>query len=301
MKFDMAMRAFGAELFEELVPVEIQRVLWKYKDLLDSIQIIAREPFIPWEIVHLRNPDGRGMPDEPMFLAQKGMIRWMDGGGKDGCAAEEIRIKNGNALYVIPEYPHPAYKLPEAQKEKFFLTQEFEARELTPDSSVVIKTLSSPGAFDLFHFAGHGDANSGNINDALLLMRGRVDDHNTYVPDPLEATMVGQCSNIFSEENAPFVVLNACRAGRLGQKLTSVGGFAHAFLRAGAGAFVGALWSVGDSPARTFTEALYKQLINGATLAEATTAARETARLAGDATWLAYVVYGHPYLRINRH
>jgi CHAT domain-containing protein len=57
---------------------------------------------------------------------------------------------------------------------------------------------------------------------------------------------------------------------------------------------VGTLWSVGDHPARTFTETFYQHLRAGATLAESTTAAREQARLAGNATWLAYAVYGHP-------
>jgi hypothetical protein len=52
---------------------------------------------------------------------------------------------------------------------------------------------------------------------------------------------------------------------------------------------------VGDSPARNFTEEFYLQLKGGKTISEATIEAREKARSAGDATWLAYVVYGHPH------
>jgi CHAT domain-containing protein len=96
-----------------------------------------------------------------------------------------------------------------------------------------------------------------------------------------------------------MVVLNACQIGRANYKLTGIGGFAQAFLDRGAGAFVGTLWSVGDSPARTFTERLYSELLGGQTLAQASIAAREAARQAGDATWLAYVVYGHPHLRVE--
>ncbi len=92
-----------------------------------------------------------------------------------------------------------------------------------------------------------------------------------------------------------MVVLNACQAGRAGYRLSGTGGFARAFLTGKAGVFVGALWSVGDQPARSFTEQLYKQLLAGDRLAEAAIAARESARNAGEATWLAYVIYGHPH------
>lgn len=82
----------------------------------------------------------------------------------------------------------------------------------------------------------------------------------------------------------------------MGWQLTTIGGFAEAFIRAGAGAFVGTLWSVGDGPARTFTESLYRTLLDGGSMAGATRIGREAARAAGEATWLAYVVYGHPAL-----
>jgi hypothetical protein len=39
--------------------------------------------------------------------------------------------------------------------------------------------------------------------------------------------------------------------------------------------------------------------MEGSTLAEAARKAREQAKAAGDATWLAYAVYGHPYLKVS--
>jgi CHAT domain-containing protein len=94
-------------------------------------------------------------------------------------------------------------------------------------------------------------------------------------------------------------VLNACQVARQGWHLTSAGGFADAFLRAGAGGFVGTLWAVGDAPARTFTETFYHALMAGKTFAESAIAARQAARDAGDATWLAYAVYGHPHAIVH--
>jgi len=80
-----------------------------------------------------------------------------------------------------------------------------------------------------------------------------------------------------------------------GYKLTGIGGFARAFLRRGAGAFIGTLWSVGDSPAREFTEEFYLRLKSGNMIAEAA----GKARTEGDATWLVYVVYGHPHAKLS--
>jgi CHAT domain-containing protein len=47
------------------------------------------------------------------------------------------------------------------------------------------------------------------------------------------------------------------------------------FSEAGAGIFVGALWSVDDAIAYAFAEAFYKELMNGNALVEATRRARE--------------------------
>jgi hypothetical protein len=50
-----------------------------------------------------------------------------------------------------------------------------------------------------------------------------------------------------------------------------------------------------------FTETFYQGLTDGLTLSEATIQAREEARKNGDATWLAYAVYGHPHLKVTVH
>ena len=67
------------------------------------------------------------------------------------------------------------------------------------------------------------------------------------------------------------------------------------FVRAGAGAFVGTAWAVRNKPAGLFAEAFYEALLDGKMLFEAATVARAAARAAGDASWLAFKVYGHPW------
>jgi hypothetical protein len=289
-EFTQELREYGGELLDELIPDPLQGILWDNRDRLTSIQVLATEPFIPWELVHLREP-GRPLPKETIFLGQLGLTRWLY---DSGWPPEKLRVRPKRAHYLIPEYPDPRYALPEAVAEAQFLKDSFGATAVEPQPTPVRALLSEKGAFDLLHFAGHGAADSGAISEARLLLQGRMED-NQYIEASLTTTTVSNRSDLTDADGSrPIVVLNACQAGRLGYRLTGVGGFAQAFLTGGAGAFVGTQWSVGDSPARVFTETFYRELLAGKTVAEATTAAREQARQDGDATWLAYAVYAHP-------
>ncbi len=99
----------------------------------------------------------------------------------------------------------------------------------------------------------------------------------------------------FSSSN-PIVFLNACQAGSEGYSLTGIGGWAQQFIKVGASAFIGTLWSVTDVEAREFTEALYNQLRKPIKLSEAVQKARNTFRDPGDVSHMAYVLFAPPNL-----
>jgi hypothetical protein len=289
--FYQQLRDRGAILFEELFPEALQRILWENRDQISSIMVVSTEPFIPWEIVHLKEP-GQGVSDKGKFLGQLGLVRWLHG----NWPTENLRIANGRARYIIPDYPHPKWKLPQAQQEIPFLEKRFAATPVQCQLAAVRQLLAQGETVDLLHFAGHGTAEQGNIINARIALEGRIEGAN-FIPAYLDATTVKMRANFGSDH--PIIVLNACQIGRLGYQLTGIGGFAKAFLERGAGAFVGSLWSVGDYPARIFTEAWYDALDSGCNLADATIRAREAARKGRDATWLAYAVYGHPHAKLS--
>jgi hypothetical protein len=293
--FYQDLRAYGAELYNELVPYSIQEALWEHQNKIDSIMVIADEPFIPWEILHLVEP-GKPLAQSTRFFGEMGLVRWLE---EAGWPKEIIPLGEGRARYVIPDYLDPELKLPETLKEAKFLEKKLNAQPIEPTSAAVRAQLSTPSSFDLLHFAGHGEAENDNSTDASLLLQGRLG-NGGYVKDFFNATTAMYHSNFHLDgKPGPMIVLNACQVGRARYKLTGTGGFAQAFLRRGASAFVGTLWSVGDSPARTFTEEFYSELKdNKATIAEATKRARAKAQEAGDATWLAYVVYAHPHAQL---
>jgi hypothetical protein len=293
--FAAELRAFGGQLLDELFPEALQRQLWEHRQEIKSIMVISTEPFIPWELVHLK-PSGQSyLPDEVCFLGQLGLVRWLF---DVGFPPEAIALRGDRCRYIIPQYPNKRYCLPQAELEVQFLEQTFQATKIEPQPNTVIEALKS-ASFDLLHFAGHGEAEQGSTATAKLLLEGR-NENGKYIPSYLSATTVSQYSQLKTAKNQPIVLLNACQVGRVGYALTGISGFAEAFLKGGAGAFIGSLWSVGDRPARVFSETLYSALVEGADLAEASRKAREKAKAAGDATWLAYVVYGHPYLKVSR-
>jgi CHAT domain-containing protein len=100
----------------------------------------------------------------------------------------------------------------------------------------------------------------------------------------------------FGPGGGPLVFVNACQTGQGGGAIDGMAGFADAFLspksRRGAAAFIGALWSINDTLANVFADAVYRRLNEGDSLAKAVQAARTECQTKKDFTWLAYTVYG---------
>ena len=156
--FAEELRAFGGELFDRLFPPKLQETLWEHRKELNSIMVISTEPFIPWELVHLKPAGQKHLPPETTFLGQMGLIRWSYDAG---WPPTQIKIRQHRVYYVIPHYPVDKYKLPEAEQESQFLEERFKATPVTPQPNPVRELISKPDAFDLLHFACHGFTEGG--------------------------------------------------------------------------------------------------------------------------------------------
>lgn len=106
----------------------------------------------------------------------------------------------------------------------------------------------------------------------------------------------------FEKNGAPFFsFINGCESGR---ELSAVEiwephrGMASAFLRHGAGIFVGSFWPIDDEPSKDVSLNFYKQLAKRRTIGEAMKRTRLFCKLrrsqAFRETWPAYVLYGDP-------
>jgi hypothetical protein len=286
----------GAHLFEELFPVDLQQKLWEYRDRLKSILLLADEPYFPWELVHLK-PPGKPRQQPPRFLGQYGLLRWQF---LPFPAKPELQWRPGRVYSVCPDYVDPALVLAENQVEAEYLKLKLGAAAV-PASATKVREILRNREVDILHFSGHGVANPRNVGGAKILLRGR-NVGRLYAREYLSATTVEETAELAGEDGAgPLVVLNACQIGISGEELSSLGGFARAFLEAGAQAFVSCLWSVQGRPSRIFVETLYNRLLEGDSIGEAAVRARTAARTDDDpATWLGFIIYARPDAKFVR-
>jgi len=246
------------------------------------------EPVVPWELVHLKPSKGK-RGTEPRFLAQGGLVRWQLG----SFPPRQLRVRDGRVRSICPHYVDPSIDNRAGLIERGFMAERFGATDVTATPTGVEKALRA-GGFDLLHFSGHGGARSEDIAEAAILLKGRKR-AGAIEQQYLRVSAVSENLDWADpREGGPVVVLNACQTGREGELFTTVGGFAKAFLDAGASAFVSCLWSVHEQPAHVFVETLYEELLQGTPMSRASALARAAAREAGDPTWLAYVVYARP-------
>ena len=146
----------------------------------------------------------------------------------------------------------------------------------------------------MLHISCHAESQHQSIERASLIIGEETPPGDNNTPRLVQVDTITVEAEARLKRHRPLVFLNACETGRVGAVLTAWGGWPNVFLRAGAGAFVGAAWAVRDKPAAVFSTTFYNTLLDGKTLAEAASAARAAARKLGDASWLAFKVYGHP-------
>jgi hypothetical protein len=285
---------------DQLLPESIRRALWKHRDQIEAIQVIADGSTIPWELLSVCAPSDDPSDEPGRFLAEWGVVRRLPGAVWPGPGLD---LSAAKARYVIPDYRNDKDDLPYAQQEIGMLERLFPSlSSLEADSAKVREFLrTEAGQCSVLHFACHGSASQGAVLSAGLLMEEEGAD-GRLIDDVLTHNAVKQVARFAQEQPNGLVFLNACLAGRSGRNLLSnASGFADAFLRPksrqGAAAFVGAMWEVDDQLALTFAETFYTALLAGKTFAAAANEARKKIQDQHDFTWLAYTFYGFPYAR----
>lgn len=287
-------RAQGVQMFVELFPIDLRRLIWRHRAAIGSFQVIANEPSIPWEVVHVVDPDKPTPLIGGVFLAELGLMRWMS---NVGIAPARLRLRPGKAGYCIPRYHDNRLNLASAAQEAKMLGDLLGAVSIGDEIAPVLSALARDKGedFDVLHFACHGSTDYMQVWNAGLLLNVAGSDKTTL----LSVASVQTFANLAVDGQRPLIFLNACQSGVTGSTLSGAGGLAQAFVQRGAGLFVGTLWSIGDRPALGFASQFYGQLKAGQNVTHALRAAREQAKHDLDTSWLAYTVYGHPYARFT--
>jgi len=141
--------------------------------------------------------------------------------------------------------------------------------------------------FDIFHFTGHG----GLINNEGVI--------HLHDDKKLRSTEINRLQ-------APMLsFINACSSSVERIHKTSKWTpytWANAFLKNGSDIFIGTLWQVNDTPSDKFAEKFYTKMFDQSkTLGEAMKETRKDVKRIDDDchTWLAYVLYGNPGIKIT--
>ncbi|MGR3278066.1 CHAT domain-containing protein [Acaryochloris marina NIES-2412] len=288
-RFKNRLAAIGVEMGNELFAPEVTKVLWPLRDKIKLIKLTSWEPYIPWELIRLQHPDTLEVDDR--FLCEYGLIRSEQGQS----SPRELSLKDW--AYLAADYPCGSMK--SVGEEVSYFREDLpqagiQPQAIPPDFDPLMEALRT-AAFDVLHISCHGEAEHDWIGNSRLIIGDKSCSGGTRLitVDPTDFKYEIQSSKGFRERR-PIVFLNGCETARIGANLTTWGGWPKVFNQVGASVFVGTSWPVRDKPASNFSKAFYDALQSGQTLAEAATAARLEAKNAGDASWLAFKVYGNP-------
>jgi hypothetical protein len=275
--------AIGSSLFQQLLPEDLQALLWGLRERIHTVFIQSEEPWVPWEICRLQGKEGDRVVEGPFFCEQFEVTRWTMGTP----LIPELTFRD---LAVIAPPSNLSFAKAEVAMLLTLAGTSRSVKEVTPATYSNVRNALGAGQHDGIHFVGHGRyPENGNAARAEIGLQGA---------QPLTPTdITGVVNNLGIPK--PLVFLNACEVGRQGRGLTGLGGWATELLRAGAGAFVGSYWNVTDDLAVDFSTAFYQRLLAGDTVGAATRTARLAIRDADDPTWLAYTAFADPGARIT--
>jgi hypothetical protein len=284
-------RALGASLCQELFDPDVAKVLWPLRDRIKLVQIVSWEPYIPWELLRLQDPLSGEIDDR--FLCEYGLVRTLS----DEMPPRALQM--GRWAYLGSSFPMGSFPPVGAELDYFTKRspESLQGHGIMPMAIAATRDafydVLAEGDFDVLHISCHAESPHQSIERASLIIGDETPAGDTR-PRLVAVDTITVEAEARLRQRRPLVFLNACETGRVGAVLTAWGGWPNVFLRKGAGAFVGSAWAVRDKPAAAFSTSFYNALLDGRTLAEAASAARAAAKKLGDASWLAFKVYGHP-------
>ena len=267
-----------------------------------TLQLNSAEPYVPWELALVDPPLD---PARPSYLsAQVVMGRWIL--GDSAVTAPPTRSLTVRAMAVMAgmyNVTSGLRALPQAQAEALALTQTYAslpavALNCTPADlktlldAALMHQFQEIGGAQAVHFAGHGEVDPSRPGEAAL-----------YLNNGKPLTPLFFRRSKLGREHAPFIFLNACMVGTAGEMLGDFGGFPGNCLAGGFTGLVAPLWAVDDEVAKSVALDFYREALapsDGRSVAEVLRDLRANYHAEEPAaSYLAYVYYGNPHLRLT--
>jgi hypothetical protein len=290
---------FGELLWEQFAPEVFRSAFWRLHDAhpaaVPSILVMTDDPSLPWELMRPVRTRENGYREALPVLGVQALIgRWHVDAGGMARARPPAEQEWSGVTAIAPHYA--------AERALPAQARELQAIGTTPDFHTAAGRLDDVrkligGTPGVVHFAGHGtvEKSGAAASWVLELEDGRLD----------LLTWRGWRGRSPAGA-APLYFFNACDLGGADGSAGFVDGWAPAVLETGAAGFIGGLWPLGDTGAADFAGRFYGALTaelgrDGSTeVADLLRRARRGFYETGDPTYLAYVFYGDPLLRLHR-
>jgi CHAT domain len=282
-----SLRGAGLELWQT-APECFRDLFWRLLDdgrPLRTIFVASAEPSIPWELMQPERELPNGELEQREALGVEFALgRWVHPDHRSPKQQDPIE----DSYVVAPDYR--VRKLATSSEEAKWVCDRFSGVAVSPAMQERLEELFAERAVGLVHFIAHGKSQPGEAqtldleNDAVLTA--------TQIP--------GGMPNLRSafRSKAPLVFINACEVGRVTPTLVGAGGFARAFVDAGARGVVAPLWSVKDSLAHEVAILFYEAALKEPRrpFADILTDIRKRsyAKGGGEDSYAAYCWYGDP-------
>jgi hypothetical protein len=313
---DTTLESIGRLVAQRLpVPVldAVREVAAKTASAPPAVLIVSAEPYVPWELAWMEPPIDA---TRPCYLGAQALVgRWLRDSG-ESVSPRATAVKPRPAIHpnaalsirnmaVIAAWYKAAsgfLRLRMAELEVKAIADRCGCLALDASAQsmqqLLGRRLERIGGVDAVHFAGHGDFDPAKPEGSALFLEDGT---------PLRSTLFRAAK--YGGDQQPLMFLNACMLGIGGELLGDMAGFPGNSLRGGFGGVIGALWEVDDSIAHDFALEFWQQALPpapaqgkpiGAILRDLRAKYRPDAMPAPVSTYLAYVYYGHPRLRLRR-
>ncbi len=305
----LTLRSKGVSISDALPEVfgDVLKQVWdkaQSQKRTPTLLLLSAEAYVPWELALVDPPLD---PKRPPFLgAQFAMSRWVLGARNVPLPPpREITVRRMAVVAGDYKSAQNLRPLPEAVAEGELLAQQYHAIPLNATSGELTALLEAQlpdngekVGVDAIHFACHGSVDPSNQFTGRIYL----DDASLLSCDLFRSATVGKT-------NGPFLFLNACQVAQAGELLNEYGGFAGSSLRAGFRGFVAPLWNVSDAVARDIAWEFYERAFTAGGRAATPVASilrdirakyLAKAGVTPQATYMAYVFYGHPNLVLSR-
>jgi uncharacterized protein YegP (UPF0339 family) len=266
------LKNLGIGLWAAAVPQAIQDQFWDQAGRIKMFTIAADRDTIPWELIYPMN----GANDNGFLAGQFPVVR------RAYAARRVTTFPIKSAAYIVPPGA-PSNAVDEVVAIRAQLGPQIKYRGQVSELATVQDFMLAQTP-SILHFACH---NTFRNNGSSISLTG-----GPWTPEDLNQAV--QQTTLAAE--TPLVFFNACRSAGDVEWFSEMSGWATKFMGAGAGAFIGSLWAIRSSAAKTFAEEFYKQFVDEReSLGKASWLARNAISAdSGDPTWLAYSVYGNP-------